>query len=111
MLTTEVSVVINYHRQPRSRDGISPGNVVSLHTFGDPHIAAVLLKKFLRDLPEPIFPERLYPMIRQCPAPGSDLDDMSCIHYLRGTLLPELAPCAYILLSQVLREPILSVYV
>ncbi|KAM6494545.1 CDC42 rho GTPase-activating protein [Amanita muscaria] len=80
------------------------GNVVSLHTFGDPNIAAVLLKKFLRDLPEPIFPERLYPVIQQCPPPGngSDASEVSSVHYIRETLLPELAPCAYILLSQVL---------
>ncbi len=80
------------------------GNVVSLETFGDPHIAAVLLKKYLRDLPEPIFPETLYPTIRRCPIPSSDPADMTAISFVRETLLPELPPCAYILLSHVLRE-------
>ncbi|EIW59301.1 Rho GTPase activation protein [Trametes versicolor FP-101664 SS1] len=78
------------------------GHVVSLETFGDPHLAAVLLKKYLHDLPEPIFPERLYPVIRRCPPPTSDPDDMSSIMYIRETLLPELPPCVYILLSNVL---------
>ena len=78
-----------------------PGNIVSLQTFGDPHIAAVLLKKFLRDLPNPIFPERLYPLIQRCPIPSSGPSDASSIHYIRETLLPELVPCAFILLSHV----------
>ncbi|KAL1950504.1 hypothetical protein VTO73DRAFT_5628 [Trametes versicolor] len=78
------------------------GHVVSLETFGDPHLAAVLLKKYLHDLPEPVFPERLYPVIRRCPPPTSDPDDMSSIMYIRETLLPELPPCVYILLSNVL---------
>nr|VWO96825.1 Uncharacterized protein [Ganoderma boninense] len=78
------------------------GHVVSLETFGDPHLAAVLLKKYLHDLPEPVFPERLYPIIRKCPIPTDDPNDMSAILYIRETLLPELPPCAYILLSNVL---------
>ncbi|TBU29992.1 hypothetical protein BD311DRAFT_719574 [Dichomitus squalens] len=78
------------------------GHVVSLETFGDAHLAAVLLKKYLHDLPEPIFPERLYSIIRKCPAPTDDPNDMSAILYIRETLLPELPPCAYILLSSVL---------
>lgn len=79
------------------------GHVVSLDTFGDPHLAAVLLKKYLRDLPEPIFPEHLYPMIRRCPPPNDDTTDMSSITYIRDSILPELVPCAYILLSHVMR--------
>ncbi|KAI8978734.1 Rho GTPase activation protein [Trametes punicea] len=78
------------------------GHVVSLETFGDPHLAAVLLKKYLHDLPEPVFPERLYPIIRRCPPPTDDANDMSSILYIRETLLPELPPCVYILLSNVL---------
>ncbi|KAI9058537.1 Rho GTPase activation protein [Trametes sanguinea] len=78
------------------------GHVVSLETFGDPHLAAVLLKKYLHDLPEPVFPERLYPTIRRCPPPTNDPNDMSSILYIRETLLPELPPCFYILLSSVL---------
>ncbi|KAG7445547.1 RhoGAP-domain-containing protein [Guyanagaster necrorhizus] len=78
------------------------GNVVSLEAFGDPHIAAVLLKKYLRDLPEPIFPEPLYLTIRRCPPPSSDPADMAAVSFVRETLLPSLPPCVYILLSHVL---------
>lgn len=80
---------------------------MSLDTFGDPHLAAVLLKKYLRDLPEPIFPESMYPTIRRCPPPTSDLSDMSSIFYIRESILATLAPCVYILLSHVLREYLL----
>ncbi|KAI0337465.1 Rho GTPase activation protein [Trametopsis cervina] len=77
------------------------GNVVSLNTFADPHLAAVLLKKYLRDLPDPIFPENVYPLIRHCPLPH-DPTDMSGVQYIRETLLPALVPCATILLSYVI---------
>ncbi|KAG5641048.1 hypothetical protein DXG03_006293 [Asterophora parasitica] len=85
-----------------AQEAYDRGNVVSLDTFGDPHLAAVLLKKFLRDLPDPIFPENIYPTIRRCPPPANDPSDMASIIYIRDTLLPALPPCAYILLSQVL---------
>ncbi|KAF8887151.1 CDC42 rho GTPase-activating protein [Infundibulicybe gibba] len=97
-----------FRRSPQStmlraaQDAYDRGNVVSLDTFGDPHLAAVLLKKYLRDLPEPVFPESLYPVIRRCPLPTSDPTDMTSVVYIRETLLPELAPCVYILLSYVL---------
>lgn len=90
-----------------AQEAYDRGNVVSLETFSDPHLAAVLLKKYLRDLPEPIFPESIYGTIRRCPMPPSLSDDpdgeMASVHYIRETLLPELVPCAYILLSQILR--------
>ncbi|KAK1236295.1 hypothetical protein PQX77_000456 [Marasmius sp. AFHP31] len=87
------------------------GNVVSLDTFNDPHLAAVLLKKYLRDLPEPIFPESLYPVIRRCPPPtkangladAADVDEGDPVTYVREVLLKELKPCVYILLSVVLQ--------
>ena len=80
------------------------GQIVTLPTFNDPHLAAVLLKKYFRDLPDPIFPETLYPIIRQCPLPSGDPTDMTAILYIRDTLLPQLKPCVYILLSNVLSE-------
>jgi Rho GTPase-activating protein 1 len=83
------------------------GHVVSLNTFADPYLAAVLLKKYLRDLPDPLFPEKVYPVIKRCPATSDDATDMSSILYIRETLLPELVPCAAILLSHILRELIL----
>ncbi|KAF9240270.1 divergent CRAL/TRIO domain-containing protein [Melanogaster broomeanus] len=76
--------------------------VVSVETFNDPHLASVLIKKYLRDLPDPPFPESLYPVIRQCPMASSDPADMAAVTYIRDTLLPRLMPCVYILLSPVL---------
>lgn len=81
-----------------------PGQVVSLETFDDPYLASVLIKKYLRDLPTPPFPESLYPVIRQCPAVSSDPSDIAAVTHIRDTLLPQLMPCVYILLSHVLRE-------
>ncbi|KAF5311643.1 hypothetical protein D9611_009519 [Ephemerocybe angulata] len=98
-----------FRRSPSSallraaQEAYDRGNVVSLETFGDPHLAAVLLKKFLRDLPEPIFPESLYPTIRACPLPSNDPNDMNAVMYIRESLLPYLTPCAYIVLSAILQ--------
>ena len=77
---------------------------MSLDTFNDPNLAAVLIKKFLRDLPTPIFPEDTYPVIQRCPIPSNEPGDVSTITYIRETILPELPRCSYILLSHVLRE-------
>ena len=99
-----------FRRSPNSvqlrqvREAYNRGQTVSLRNFNDPHLAAVLIKKFLRDLPQPIFPERLYDVIRQCPSSRSDRDELEAISYIRNTLLPELAPCTLILLSNILCE-------
>ena len=77
---------------------------MSLDTFNDANLAAVLIKKFLRDLPTPIFPERTYPVIQRFPVPSDEPVDVSAITYIRETILPELPRCSYILLSHVLRE-------
>ncbi|KAJ7194233.1 hypothetical protein GGX14DRAFT_476661 [Mycena pura] len=106
-----------FRRSPQSvmlkavQDAYDRGNVVSLDTFGDPHLAAVLLKKYLRDLPEPIIPESLYPIVRWCPMPSSLPDtndpatverDLAAIAYIRDMILPQLPLCVYIVLSHVL---------
>ncbi|KAJ3752365.1 hypothetical protein EV360DRAFT_88816 [Lentinula raphanica] len=78
------------------------GNVVSLETFGDRHLAAVLLKKSLKDLPTPVFPETMYGVVIRCPAPTGVLRDMASVMYVRDVLLPELAACTCILLNHVL---------
>ncbi|KAA1469611.1 Rho GTPase activation protein [Dentipellis sp. KUC8613] len=97
-----------FRRSPNSallrqvQEAYDRGQVVSLDTFNDPHLAAVLLKKYLRDLPEPLFPETLYPIILKCPPPSDDPTDWAALLYIRETILPELAPCNYILLSNVL---------
>ncbi|KAI6023782.1 hypothetical protein BKA83DRAFT_10750 [Pisolithus microcarpus] len=98
-----------FRRSPSSsllkqvQEAYDRGQIVSLQTFNDPHLAAVLLKKYLRDLPEPVFPETLYPNIWQCPMSSEDPTDMSTIIYIRDTLLPLLKPCVYILLSHILQ--------
>ncbi|PPQ95284.1 hypothetical protein CVT26_014858 [Gymnopilus dilepis] len=101
-----------FRRSPSSallraaQEAYDRGNVVSLESFADPHLAAVLLKKYLRDLPDPIFPERTYGVIKRCPLPsaaaGDDDLEQAIIVYIREILLPDLVPCALILLSQVL---------
>ncbi|CAK5266962.1 unnamed protein product, partial [Mycena citricolor] len=106
-----------FRRSPSSamlraaQEAYDRGHFVSLETFGDPHLAAVLVKKYLRDLPEPIFPESLYAVIRRCPAPSATLDtsdsvtierDLAAVAYVRDSILPQLPLCTYILLSNVL---------
>lgn len=104
-----------FRRSPSSimlraaQEAYDRGNVVSLASFGDPNLAAVLVKKYLRDLPDPIFPESTYPTIRRCPMPSRDGDteaELVTVRYIRETLLPELVPCALIVLSFVLRKRI-----
>lgn len=96
-----------FRRSPSSallkqvQEAYDRGQVVSLPSFNDPHLAAVLLKKYLRDLPDPPFPESLYPDIRRCPTPLNDSTSILATAYVRGTLLPKLMPCMYILLSNI----------
>ncbi|CAE6487177.1 unnamed protein product [Rhizoctonia solani] len=60
------------------KEAYDRGNQVTLSRYHDPHIAAVLIKKFLRDLPEPIFSGSLYPMIAKCPpSTGWGVDGLS----------------------------------
>ncbi|CAE6461380.1 unnamed protein product [Rhizoctonia solani] len=60
------------------REAYDRGNQVTLAQYHDPHIAAVLIKKFLRDLPEPIFSGSLYPIIAKCPpSTGWGVDGLS----------------------------------
>lgn len=77
---------------------------MNLESYDDPHLAAVLLKKYLRDLPQPVFPESTYSTIRDCPTPSDDPMDMAAVQFIRGTLLPKLPHCVYILLSSVLSK-------
>ena len=75
-----------------------------METYDDVHIAAVLLKKFFRDLPTPIFPEESYPAIRRCPPPSDEDGDLACIMHIREHVLPGLGSySAVIVLSYVLR--------
>lgn len=98
-----------FRRSPNSttlrqvKDAYDRGQVVSLDRFDDPHLAAVLLKKYIRDLPEPLFPEALYPVVQQCPVPTEDPSDWSAILYIRESLFSAFPGCNYILLSYILR--------
>ncbi|KAF8312119.1 Rho GTPase activation protein [Clavulina sp. PMI_390] len=81
------------------------GHPVSLSYFDDPNISAVLLKKFFRDLPQPIFSESMYPLIQACPLPTTDASDRSCVDYIRNTIIPMVdstSPPALIVLSYVI---------
>ena len=44
---------------------VAPGHEVDLESHGDPHLAAVLIKLFLRELPEPLLTFDLYDPILQ----------------------------------------------
>ncbi|KAG1882797.1 hypothetical protein F4604DRAFT_1879434 [Suillus subluteus] len=107
LLTSGLNEEGIFRRSPSSvllkqvQEAYDRGQVVSLQSFNDPHLAAVLLKKYLRDLPDPPFPESLYPDIRRCPTPSNDSTGILATAYIRDTLLPQLMPCMYILLSSI----------
>lgn len=85
---------------------ISTGQTVSLETYRDLNLAAVLLKMFFRDLPRPIFPESMYPIIRQCPSTSEEDGDVACITYIRENILPAMESfSAVLVLSYVLSAP------
>lgn len=96
------TVMLNQAKQAYDR-----GHPVSLESFGDAHLAAVLLKKFLKDLPEPIVPEDCYPIIRRCPPASDDPSDVAAVHFIREQILPSLhSHAAVVLLSYILRESV-----
>ena len=109
-----------FRRSPNSvmlrqvQDAYDRGQPVSLSTFNDPHIPAVLLKKFFRDLPIPVFPDFTYSTIQGCPYPSNDQNNSSgheanraCVDYIRTNVIPlvdKISPPALIVLSYVLRK-------
>lgn len=93
------------------RDAYDRGQPVSLSSFNDPHIPAVLLKKFFRDLPTPVFPDFTYSTIQGCPYPTNEDNEANraCVDYIRMNVIPlvdKISPPALIVLSYVLRESI-----
>jgi Rho GTPase-activating protein 1 len=66
-------------------------------------MAAVLLKKFLRDLPSPLIEERLYPVIMRCPVVSTD-GELASLRYIHNQLLPLVRPFNVVLLKHVLSE-------
>lgn len=97
-------MVCSYNIVPISVVTLSIGHVVTLEHYGDPHLAAVLIKKYMKELPEPLFPEKVYSRIQRCPPISTDVTDMSSIMYIRDTLFPELPHCSYVLLSHIFRQ-------
>ena len=79
------------------------GLVVSLSQFGDANLAAVLIKKFFRSLPEPIFLESTFATIRKCPDPDRPDTRDDAVEYIRDKIIGELAGNKQILLNFVLR--------
>ncbi|KZT53923.1 RhoGAP-domain-containing protein [Calocera cornea HHB12733] len=86
-----------FRRSPNSvllrqaQDAYNRGHPVTLSSFGDPHLAAVLFKIFFHELPEPLFPESTYNIIRRCPPASSDPNDTAAINYIRDEILPALS--------------------
>jgi Rho GTPase-activating protein 1 len=77
---------------------------VNLQTYGDPHLAAVLLKKFLRDLPSPLIEQILYPSIKRCPVASIE-GELASLRYIHDQLLPLIRPpCNVVLLKHVIGE-------
>jgi len=80
------------------------GQVVDLSQFGDANLAAVLIKKYFRALPEPIFPESTFGTIRRCPNPDIDNNRDAVIEYIRERILGELEGNKQVLLNVVFRK-------
>jgi Rho GTPase-activating protein 1 len=82
------------------------GQVVDLSQFGDANLAAVLIKKYFRALPEPIFPELTFGTIRRCPNPDVNGNRGAVIEYIRERILGELEGNKQVLLNVVFRKAI-----
>ncbi|KAJ9086477.1 hypothetical protein DSO57_1003811 [Entomophthora muscae] len=71
---------------------------VDLETYGV-HVAAVLLKVFTRELPEPVFPASLYSVIEQMTQNGDQ--DKVMVDYLAEELVPRLSIPTQLLLHYI----------
>ena len=79
------------------------GQRVDIVNYDDPHLAAVLIKKFFRMLPQPIFNENMYSIIRKCPVPDDEGTRAASIEYVREQVIGGLPGNAQVLLNVVLR--------
>ncbi|KAG5513779.1 hypothetical protein PMAC_000817 [Pneumocystis sp. 'macacae'] len=90
-----------FRRSPSSvllkqvREAYDRGNPVTLSEYG-PHLAAVLLKLYLRSLPDPLFTHNLYPLLRKI----SDQSSANIL-FIRDVLLPKLSKPVVMLLSSI----------
>ena len=79
------------------------GQRVDIAHYDDPHLAAVLIKKFFRMLPQSIFSEDMYGVIRKCPVPDDEGTRATSIEYVREEVIGGLPGNAQILLNVVIR--------
>jgi len=79
------------------------GQRVDIAHYDDPHLAAVLIKKFFRMLPQSIFSEDMYSVIRKCPVPDDEGTRAASIEYVREEIIGGLAGNAQVLLNVVIR--------
>ncbi|TPX66283.1 hypothetical protein SpCBS45565_g04594 [Spizellomyces sp. 'palustris'] len=73
---------------------------IDLEAFGGVHLACVLLKTFFRDLPEPVFPSKIYDVIRGITACQSEKEQLE---YIKNAILPLLPYPSYMILRASLR--------
>ena len=79
------------------------GQRVDIAKYADPHLAAVLIKKFFRMLPQSIFSEDMYSIIRKCPVPDDEGTKAASIEYVREQVIGGLPGNAQVLLNVTLR--------
>jgi Rho GTPase-activating protein 1 len=79
------------------------GQRVDIANYDDPHLAAVLIKKFFRMLPQSIFSEGMYSVIRKCPVPDDEGTKAASIEYVREEVIGGLPGNAQVLLNIVIR--------
>lgn len=109
--TTPLSEQGLFRRSPSStrlrqvQECYDRGQIIDLSQFGDANLAAVLIKKYFRALPEPIFPETTFGTIRRCPNPNVEENHTAAIEYIREKILGELEGNKQVLLNVVFRKP------
>ena len=85
------------------------GSPIELASYQDPHLAAVLIKKFFREMNEPLFPSSTYELIGRCPKiPTTAEPDEEVVRFIKDKLFAQLSQQAQVLLGYVLRESVRS---
>ncbi|KAG0262398.1 hypothetical protein BG011_010195 [Mortierella polycephala] len=96
-----------FRRSPSSammkqvRAAYDRGNPVNLAEY-DIHISAVLLKLFLRELPEPIFPTSIYGLLQQQNRDDKDMQ-RTVIEFIRTDVLTQVTHNNLVLMMEVFR--------
>jgi len=95
-----------FRRSPSSamlkqvRAAYDRGNPVNLSEY-DIHISAVLLKLFLRELPEPIFPASIYGVLQE--TSRNEGEPMTLLDFIRSEVLSQITPNNLILMMEIFR--------